>query len=229
MWSIILIIILAVIAYLWWIGKLNMGSLNDSSPSLGQSSESIEVDEETKQLNVKLNNNKVSHVRIAHSDNKMSQVYIADKPLSFNEIVNEGKNKVGTNCVFIGTILDSGIRTPRTASTVPSTSTSSLITTKTTANFDIKEFKSMFLVLKNLSPKLTESENSLRCEIDNLTLCMVDVNAPTMPELRDVSYPILVYTKNAIAQQKLIDWGYIPINGEQSAYLKNHKSYREMN
>jgi Occlusion-derived virus envelope protein E25 len=210
-------------------GKLNMGSLNDSSPSLAQSSDSVQVDPETNQLNVKLNNNKVSYMRIAHSDNKVSQVYIADKSLSFNEIIEEGKNRVGTNCVFIGTILDSGIRSPRTSTAAPSTS-SSLITTKTSANFDIKEFKSMFLVVKNLTPtKVTETENSVRCEIDNLTVCMIDINAATMPELRDVSYPILVYTRNSIAQQKLIEWGYIPINSEQSAFLKNHKSYREMN
>ncbi|AKN81042.1 ODV-E25 [Lonomia obliqua multiple nucleopolyhedrovirus] len=228
MWGLAFIIIIAVVVYLWWAGKLNLGSLNDSSPSLTQSSDSVQVDPETNQLNVKLSNNKVSYVRIAHSDNKVTQVYIADKPLSFNEIIDESKNRVGTNCVFVGTVLDNGLRSPRT-STSASTS-SSLITTKTTANFDIKEFKSMFMVFKNLTPsKMSETENTLRYEVESLTLCLIDTNATTMPELRDISYPILIYTKNQIAQQKLLEWNYIPINNEQSAYLKNHKSYREMN
>jgi hypothetical protein len=191
----------------------------------------LQVDPETQQLNVKLNNAKLSYLRIAHSDNKVSQVYIADKPLSFNEILDEGKTRVGANSVFVGTIADPGVRSPRTSSgnTAAASTSSNVMTTKTAANFDIKEFKSMFMVIKNLTPgKITETENSLRCEIDNLTVCLVDVNAPNMPELRDISYPILVYTKNYMAQQKLLEWNYTPVNTDQSAYLKNHKSYREM-
>ncbi|AOT85533.1 odv-e25 [Cyclophragma undans nucleopolyhedrovirus] len=223
MWGFAFIIIIALVVYLWWAGKLNMGSVNDSSPSLAQSSDSVQVDPETNQLNVKFNNNKVSYMRIAHND-KMSQVYIADKPLTFSEVVEEGKNRVGTNCVFVGTMLDAGVRSPRGAST-----SSNLLTSKTTANFDVKEYKSMFVVFKNITPtKITETENSLRFDIDSLTLCLVDVNAP-VPELREISYPIMVYTKNASAQHKLLEWGYTPINRDQSVFLKNHKSYREMN
>lgn len=231
MWGVALFIILAVVVYLWWAGKLNINSITDSSPSLAQSSDSIQVDPATNQLNVKLNNNRVSYMRIAHNDNKFSQVYIADKPLSFNEIIEEGKNKVGTNCVFVGTVLDSGVRSPR--SSTASTS-NNVLTTKTAANFDVKEYKSMFLVFKNTTPtKLTDDEIMLRFEVENMTVCLIDANTPLsereLRDLRKTTNPILVYTKNLAAQQLLLEYGYTLINSDQSAYLKNHKSYREMN
>ncbi|ANF29699.1 odv-e25 [Catopsilia pomona nucleopolyhedrovirus] len=233
MWGILLIVVLLVVVYLWWAGKLNVQSLNESSPSFGQSSDSVQVDPETNQLNVKLNSGRVSYVRIAHNDNKFSQVYVADKPLSFNEIVDEGKNRVGTNCVFVGTVFDSGLRLPRSSTSTASTSTN-VLTTKTTANFDIKEYKSMFIVFKNTTPtKITDDDIMMRLEVDNLTVCLIDVNTPLsereLRDLRKLTSPVLVYTKNATAQQLLLEYGFTPINSDQSAYLKNQKSYREMN
>ncbi|AVA31149.1 odv-e25 [Oxyplax ochracea nucleopolyhedrovirus] len=227
MWGVAIVIILAVLVYLWWAGKLNLNSINDSSPSLTQSSDSVQVDPETNQLTAKLNNHRVSYVRIAHGDNKFSQIHVADKPLSLNEIVNDGKNRIGTNCLFLGTILDG------TRSTA-GTSTSNVLVTKTTANFDVKEYKSMFMVFKNLTPvKMVEDETMLRFEIDGLTVCLIDVNTPLsereVRDLRKITHPVLVYTKNLAAQQLLSEYGYTIINADQSAYLKNHKSYREMN
>nr|QNN89360.1 occlusion-derived virus envelope protein [Spilarctia obliqua nucleopolyhedrovirus] len=81
MWGfLILVLLVAVLFYLWYSGKLNLNSITDSSPSLAQSNDSLQADPETQQLNVKLNNNKLTYMRVAHGDNKVSQVYVAENP-----------------------------------------------------------------------------------------------------------------------------------------------------
>ncbi|AGA16245.1 odv-e25 protein [Thysanoplusia orichalcea nucleopolyhedrovirus] len=229
MWGVVLIVILLIAFYLYWVGKLNLNSINESSPSLAQSSDSLQVDPETNQLNVKLNSGRVSNVRIAHGDNKLSQVYIAEKPLSLDDIVKEGSNKVGTNSVFLGTVYDYGVKSPN----APSTS-SNVTMTRNTANFDIREFKSMFVVFKGMTPaKTVEDSGMLRFELDTLTVCLIDPNASPLSEreVRELrkSNCTLVYTRNAAAQQILLENNFTVINAEQTAYLKNYKSYREMN
>ncbi|AAN28085.1 ODV-E25 [Rachiplusia ou multiple nucleopolyhedrovirus] len=228
MWGIVLLIVLLILFYLYWTNALNLNSITESSPSLGQSSDSVELNE-TKQLNVKLNNGRVANLRIAHGDNKLSQVYIAEKPLSIDDIVKEGSNKVGTNSVFLGTVYDYGIKSPNAAST-----SSNVTMTRGAANFDIKEFKSMFIVFKGVTPTKTVEDNGmLRFEVDNMIVCLIDPNTAPLSEreVRELrkSNCTLVYTRNAAAQQILLENNFTVINAEQTAYLKNYKSYREMN
>ncbi|USC25937.1 odv-e25 [Palpita vitrealis nucleopolyhedrovirus] len=228
MWGVVLIIILIIVFYLYWMGKLNLNSVNESSPSLAQSSDSLQVDAETNQLNVKLNSGRLANLRIAHGDNKLSQVYIAEKPLSLDDIAKEGASKVGANSIFLGTVYDYGVKSPN----APSTSNTTVI--RNTANFDIKEFKSMFVVFKGITPSKTVEDNGmLRFEIDSMTVCLIDPNAAPLSEreIRELrkSNCTLVYTKNATAQQILLENGFVIINADQTVYLKNYKSYREMN
>nr|ALR70504.1 occlusion-derived virus envelope protein [Anticarsia gemmatalis multiple nucleopolyhedrovirus]ALR71761.1 occlusion-derived virus envelope protein [Anticarsia gemmatalis multiple nucleopolyhedrovirus] len=229
MWgTIFLLVVLAFLFYLWWNGKLNFNSLNESSPSFAQSSDSVQVDPETQQLNVKLNNNKLTYMRVAHGDNKVSQVYVADKPMSMDDIVKQGNSRVETNCVFIGTIYDYGVRSPNAAGT-----SNEVAVTRTTANFDVKEYKNMFIVIKGLTPsKMTKEDNMLYFTVDGLHVCLIDANAAPLSEreLRELrrSACTLVYTRNSAAQQILLENGYTVVNAEHTAYLKNQKSYREM-
>lgn len=229
MWgALFLLILLAFFFYLWYNGKLNLNSFNESSPSLTQSSDSVQVDPATEQLNVKLGNNKLTYMRVAHGDNKVSQVYVADKPLSMDDIVKQGNSRVDTNCVFIGTIYDQGIRSPN----APSASNDVAIT-RTTANFDVKEYKNMFIVIKGLSPgKMTKEDNMLCFSIDGMNVCLIDANAAPLTDrdMRELRRSVctLVYTRNSAAQQILIENGYTVVNAEHTAYLKNHKSYREL-
>ncbi|ABL76023.1 ODV-E25 [Maruca vitrata nucleopolyhedrovirus] len=229
MWTLVLVVILLIAFYLYWMGKLNLNSITESSPSLAQSSDSLQLDEATKQLNLKLNNGRVANLRIAHGDNKLSQVYIAEKPLSIDDIVKEGSNKVGANGIFLGTVYDYGIKSPNVAST-----SSNVTMTRTTSNFDIKEFKSMFIVFKGVTPTKTVEDNGmLRFEVDNMIVCLIDPNIAPLSEreVRELrkSNCTLVYTRNTAAQQVLLENNFIIINAEQTAYLKNYKSYREMN
>ncbi|AAC63763.1 ODV-E25 [Bombyx mori nucleopolyhedrovirus] len=228
MWKIVLLIVLLVLIYLYWTNALNLNSLTEASPSLGQSSESVESDE-NKRLNVKLNNARVANLRIAHGDNKLSQMYIAEKPLSIDDIVKEGSNKVGTNSIFLGTVYDYGVKSPNAAST-----SSNVTMTRGTANFDIKEFKSMFIVFKGITPTKTVEDNGmLRFEVDSMIVCLIDPNTGPLSEreVRELrkSNCTLVYTKNEAAQQVLLENNFTAINADQTAYLKNYKSYREMN
>ncbi|AGR56950.1 ODV-E25 [Choristoneura occidentalis alphabaculovirus] len=229
MWgALLLLILLAFLFYLWYNGKLNLNSLNESSPSLNQSSDSVQVDPQTEQLNVKLNNNKLTYMRVAHGDNKVSQVYVAEKPMSMDDIEKQGTARVGANSVFIGTIYDQGVRSPN----APSAS-NEVTVTRTTANFDVKEYKNMFIIVKGLSPgKMTKEDNMLCFTVDGLHVCLIDANAAPLSErdMRELrrSACTLVYTRNSAAQQLLLESGYTVVNAEHTAYLKNQKSYREL-
>ncbi|AHD25550.1 odv-e25 [Choristoneura murinana nucleopolyhedrovirus] len=229
MWgALVLLILLAFLFYLWYNGKLNLNSLNESSPSLNQSSDSVQVDPQTEQLNVKLNNNKLTYMRVAHGDNKVSQVYVAERPMSMDEIEKQGTARVGANSVFIGTIYDQGVRSPN----APSAS-NEVTVTRTTANFDVKEYKNMFIVIKGLSPgKMNKEDNMLCFTVDGLHVCLIDANAAPLSErdMRELrrSACTLVYTRNSAAQQLLLENGYTVVNAEHTAYLKNQKSYREL-
>ena len=229
MWgALLLLILLAFLFYLWYNGKLNLNSLNESSPSLNQSSDSVQVDPQTEQLNVKLNNNKLTYMRAAHGDNKVSQVYVAEKPMSMDDIEKQGTARVGANSVFISTIYDQGVRSPN----APSAS-NEVTVTRTTANFDVKENKNMFIVIKGLLPgKMTKEDNMLSFTVDGLHVCLIDANATPLSErdMRELrrSACTLVYTRNSAAQQLLLENGYTVVNAEHTAYLKNQKSYREL-
>lgn len=229
MWgALILLILLAFLFYLWYNGKLNLNSLTESSPSLAQSSDSVQVDPQTEQLNVKLGNNKMTYMRVAHGDNKISQVYVAEKPMSMDDIEKQGNARVGANSLFIGTVYDQGVRSPN----APGAS-NDVTVTRTTANFDVKEYKNMFIVVKGLPPaKMTKEDNMLCFTVDGLHVCLVDANAAPLSErdLRELrrSACTLVYTRNSAAQQLLLENGFTVVNAEHTAFLKNHKSYREL-
>lgn len=226
--ALVLLILLAFIFYLWYNGKLNLNSLNESSPCLTQSSDSVQVDPQTEQFNVKLNNNKITYMRVAHGDNKVSQVYVAEKPMSIDDIEKQGNARVGTNSIFIGTIYDHGVRSPN----VPGGS-NDVTVTRTTTNFDVKEYKNMFVVIKGLTPsKMTKEDNMLCFVVDGMHVCLVDANSAPLSErdLRELRRSVctLVYTRNSAVQQLLLENGYTVVNAEHTAYIKNHKSYREL-
>lgn len=207
-----ILIVLALLYFLWTNNKLNMNSINQSSPSLGDSSDSIQVDEAGR-ANVKFNNARIKSLRVLHGENKISKIYVAERPLSYNEIVQEGNKSVGTNCVFVGTLQETA-----QASSSPN---------RLTANFDIKQFKNMFIVFKNLdSNKIKESVNMCRFEADGMVYCLIDSTTTSVPDLRDASYPIAVYTTNSNAQLKLKEWDYTQINDAGTLFIKNEKSFR---
>nr|AGE61795.1 ODV-E25 [Chrysodeixis chalcites nucleopolyhedrovirus] len=217
---VLIIIVLAVLYFLFINNKLNMNSINESSPSLADSSNSLQTDPQTGQLSVKFNSPKIKSLRVLHGENKISKIYVSEKPLTYNEIIDEGNRSVGTNCVFLGTLLD-------TSSSSSPSAANATTTTRTTTNFDVKQFKNVFIVFKNLeSSKIKESTNMTRYEAEGMVYCLIDSTTTTVPDLRDVSYPIVVYTTNANAQLKLKEWDYTQLNDAGTLFLKNEKSFR---
>ncbi|BAG74649.1 occlusion-derived virus envelope protein 25 [Helicoverpa armigera NPV NNg1] len=225
-----IVLILIVLAVLYWLytnNKLNFDSLNDSS---GQSSESIRENNQG-QLTLKFNSPRIKTMRILHGDNKISKVCVAERPLTYSEIIDEGNRTVGANCVFMGTISE-----PSQTSTLnqqqqqqQQSAGSSLPTTanRVTANFDIKQFKNTFIVFKNVEMiKIKESANMVRYESDGMVYCLIDSQSTTVPDLREVSYPIVVYTTNANVQLKLKEWSYAQINDAGTMFVKNETSFR---
>ncbi|AIE47805.1 odv-e25 [Peridroma alphabaculovirus] len=210
---VLILIVIAVLYFLYSNNKLNMNSLTESSPSVAESSDSLKVEENTGQLTVKFNSPRIKSLRVLHGDNKISKIYVAERPLTYNEVVDEGNRSVGTNCVFIGTLLETA-----QASSAPN---------RMTSNFDIKQFKNMFIIFKNLdSNKIKESVNMCRFEADGMVYCLIDSTTSTVPDLRDASYPITVYSTNANVQLKLKEWDYTQINDAGTLFLKNEKSFR---
>ncbi|QWO71626.1 ODV-E25 [Orgyia pseudotsugata single capsid nuclopolyhedrovirus] len=215
---VLILVVLAVLYFLSVNNKLNSQSLTDSSPSFNDSSDSVQMDPQTGQYSVKLNNSRIKSLRVTYDNNgnKMSKIYVAERPLTYNEIVDEGNRAVGTNCVFVGTLLE------------PATTSSGVnAPARTTANFDIKQFKNIFVVFKNLEAiKTKESVNMVRYESDGMSYFFIDPTTTAVPDVRDVSYPVTVYTTNSAVQQKLIEWNYVQINENGTLFLKNHKSFR---
>ncbi|AIZ48634.1 odv-e25 [Agrotis segetum nucleopolyhedrovirus B] len=208
-----ILIIIALLYYLYTNNKITMNSINDSSPSLNDSSESVRVDENTGSTTIKFNNARIKSLRVLHGDNKISKIYVAERPLTYNEIIEEGNKSVGTNCVFVGTLQEIA-----QASSAPN---------RMTGNFDIKQFKNMFIVFKNLdSSRIKESVNMCRFEADGMVYCLIDATTTSVPDLRDASYPITVYTTNANVQLKLKEWDYTQINDAGTLFIKNEKSFR---
>ncbi|ABM45783.1 ODV-E25 [Spodoptera frugiperda multiple nucleopolyhedrovirus] len=209
---VVILIVLALLYYLWTNNKLNMNSINESSPSLNDSSGSITVNENGT-TTLKFNNAKIKSLRVLHGENKISKIYVAERPLTYTDIVEEGNKSVGTNCVFLGTLQE--------------TAQSSSASNRVAANFDIKQFKNMFIVFKNLdSNKIKESVNMARFEADGMVYCLIDSTTTSVPDLRDASYPITVYTTNANVQLKLREWDYTQINDAGTLFIKNEKSFR---
>ncbi|QED40604.1 ODV-E25 [Chrysodeixis includens nucleopolyhedrovirus] len=211
---VLIIIVLAVLYFLFVNNKLNFNSLTESSPSLADSSNSVQTDE-TGALSVKFNNPRIKFLRVKHGDNgKVTKIYVSERPLTYNEVIDEGNRSVGTNCVFVGSLLE----TPA--------SSSSTVTNRTTSNFEIKQFKNMFIVFKNLeNSKIKESTNMVRYEADGLVFCLIDSTTTVVPDLRDVSYPITVYTTNSNVQTKLKEWNYTQFNESGTLFLKNELSF----
>jgi hypothetical protein len=110
---VLILVVLAVLYFLSVNNKLNLNSLNDSSPSVGQSSDSVQTDPATGQFSVKFNSPRIKSLRILHGDNRISKVCVAERPLAYTEIVDEGNRNVGTNCVFLGTLSDAPPPTER--------------------------------------------------------------------------------------------------------------------
>ncbi|ADD73801.1 ODV-E25 [Lymantria xylina nucleopolyhedrovirus] len=210
---VLILVVLAVLYFLSANNKLNLNSLNDSSPSVGQSSDSVQTDPATGQLAVKFNSPRVKSLRILHGDNRISKVCVAERPLAYTEIVDEGNRNVGANCVFIGTISDAA--------------GTSAAANRTTANFEIKQFKNTFIVFKNLeSNKIKENNNMVRYESEGMVYCLIDAAASPVPDLREVSYPIVVYTTGPNVQLKLKEWDYVQVNDAGTLFVKNEKSFR---
>jgi Occlusion-derived virus envelope protein E25 len=208
-----IIIVLAVLYFLYTTNKLNFNSLNESSPGLNDSSGSLKIDNETGATTIKFNSPKIKSLRVLHGDNKIGKIYVAERPLTYNDIIDEGNKSVGTNCVFVGTLLETA-----QASSAPN---------RVTNNFDIKQFKNMFIVFKGLdSNKIKESVNMIRYEADGMVYCLIDSTTTSVPDLRDASYPITVYTTNANVQLKLKEWDYTQINDAGTLFIKNEKSFR---
>ncbi|AIU41317.1 odv-e25 [Sucra jujuba nucleopolyhedrovirus] len=216
---VLILIILAVLYFLAVNNKLNSPSLTDSSPSMNDSSESVQIDPQTGQYQVKLNNARIKSMRVnydaGNGSSKISKVFVAERPLTYNEIVEEGNRAIGNNCVFVGTILEN------TATGTAATAT------RTTTNFDVKQFKNIFIIFKNLeATKIKETVNMVRYESEGMSYFFIDPSTTSVPEIRDVSYPVTVYTTSPTVQQKLVEWGYIQINDAGSLFLKNHRSFR---
>ncbi|AKR17311.1 ODV-E25 [Urbanus proteus nucleopolyhedrovirus] len=225
---VLIIIILAILYFLYVNNKLNLDSFNESSPNLSQNSDSLQMDQ-AGQFSVKLKNSKIKSLRILHGENKMSKIYVSERPLTFAEIIDEGNRMIGTNCVFVGTLTDPAIVSQNTVNNISTSasSTSSQVVIRSTANFDIKQFKNIFIVFKNLEHnKIKETINVLRYEADGMVYFFVDNNANNINELREVSYPVVVYTNNVNAQLKLNEWDYTQINENATLFIKNAKSFR---
>lgn len=222
-WAIVVVLmVLALLYFLNLNNKLNINSLTDSSPSLGQSSDSVQVDERTGQMSVKFNSPKIKSLRVLHGDNKISKIYVAERPLSYNEIIEEGNRSITNNCVFLGTLSD----TPATASTSTGVGNSDS-TARLTSVFEIKQFKNTFIVFKSVdTSKIKETSNMVRYESEGMVYCLVDASATSVAELQQVSYPIVVYTTSAAAQLKLAEYNYQQVNDAGTMFIKNQKSFR---
>ncbi|ADB84422.1 Odv-e25 [Apocheima cinerarium nucleopolyhedrovirus] len=187
----------------------------------------MQVDTQTGQLSLKLNNARIKSLRITYDSangggTKISKVFVAERPLTYNEIVDEGNRSVGTNCVFLGTVLDNA-----TAGTSSSATPSSSTTNRTTTNFDVKQYKNIFVVFKNLDVvKKNETVNTVRYESEGMSYLLIDSSATVVPELREINYPVTVYTTNAMAQQKLIEFNYVQVNDNATLFIKNHRNFR---
>nr|ANW12253.1 ac94 [Malacosoma sp. alphabaculovirus] len=223
--TIILILIVLVVLYFLYVNnKLNFNSIAESSPSMNQSSDSLNVDPQTKQLSVKFNSPKIKSIRVLHGENSISKVFVAEKPLSYNEIIEEGNRSIGTNSVFMGVLSEPSPTATMAAATAGS---SSATANRVTPNFDIKQFKNMFIIFKNIdSSKIKESLNMVRYEADGMVYCLIDATTSTVPDLREASYPIIVYTANVNVQLKLKEWNYTQLNEAGTLFLKNEKSFR---
>ncbi|QYC92729.1 Occlusion-derived virus envelope protein-25 [Trabala vishnou gigantina nucleopolyhedrovirus] len=225
----IIVLILLVMVVLYFLSvnnKINSPWLTDSSPSITDSSDSVQVDQQTGQYTMKLNNPQIKSLRVTYESNggtKISKVFIAERALTFNEIVDEANRSVGNNCVFLGTLSDSIVAS--TSSSSSSNNTTSV--TRTTANFDVKQFKNIFVIFKNLdATKTKETSVMARYESEGMSYFLIDSGAAAVPEIRDVSYPVTVYTTNAAVQQKLVEWNYIQVNENGTLFIKNHRSFR---
>ncbi|AXS67739.1 odv-e25 [Cryptophlebia peltastica nucleopolyhedrovirus] len=216
MTTIILIVVVLVVLYFLYVNnKLPLNSLNESSPSINQSSDSVQLDPATGQYAVKLNNSKIKSFKILHGDNHLSRLYVSERPLTYNEIIDEGNRTAANSYVFVGTVSD------------PATLAGATSTSRTTLNFKIEQFKNVFLIFKNLDfNKIKESVNMTRYECEGMVYCLIDPNTSTVPDLRDVSYPITVYTTNVNAQLKLKEWDYAEVNEAGTLFIKNEKSFR---
>nr|WUR10758.1 ODV-E25 [Calliteara abietis nucleopolyhedrovirus] len=224
---VLILVVLAVLYFLSVNNKLNLQSLTDSSPSVTDSSDSIQQDPQTGQYSVKLNNAKIKSLRITYDNNgnKISKVFVAERPLTYGEIIDEGNRSVGTNSVFIGTLLDGQAAATSVISGAGGAGTST--SSRTTANFDIKQYKNVFIVFKNLDAlKTKEGVNMVRYESDGMSYFLIDPTTTAVPDIRDVSYPVTVYTTNSAVQQKLNEWNYVQVNENGTLYIKNHKSFR---
>lgn len=211
-----LLLVLAVLYYLWSNDKLNANSMNQSSPSFTQTSDSIQPNETTGQYNVKFNSPKVKSLRIAYNDNSIAKISVSENPLAYSDVIDLGNRTVGTNTVFLGVLSDT---------TAPSGSQTNV--NRATANFTIKQFKNLFIVFKGVEhSEIKVTANMARYEAEGMVFCLIDSSSNSAPDLRDVSYPIIVLSNNANVQLKLKEWNYTQINDAGTVFLKNEKSFR---
>ncbi|AXU41534.1 ODV-E25 [Alphabaculovirus altermyunipunctae] len=213
---ILLLIIIAVLYYLYSNDKLNADSINKSSPSLNQSSDSVKTDDNN-QFNVKFNAPKVKSLRVSYGENSIGKITISETPLNYSEIIDLGNRTVGGNTVFVGVIND----------TVPLGSSGNSSNNRVTSNFTIKQFKNLFIIFKGVEhSEIKVTPNMARYESEGMVFCLIDSSSNAAPDLRDVSYPITVVTNNANVQLKLKEWGYNQVNDAGTVFIKNEKSFR---
>ncbi|AGE89935.1 occlusion-derived virus envelope protein ODV-E25 [Spodoptera littoralis nucleopolyhedrovirus] len=217
-----ILVVLAVLYFLWANDKLNTNSINQSSPSLNQSSESVQQNE-AGQYNVKFNSPKIKSLRVLYGDNGIGKITVGEGQLSYADVIDLGNRTVGSNTVFLGVLNDAS----SAATATSSTSASPQIQTRNTANFNIKQFKNLFIVFKGIEhSEIKVTSNMARYEAEGMVYCLIDSSSSSAPDLRDVSYPIMVLTNNANVQLKLKEWNYTQINDSGTVFIKNEKSFR---
>ncbi|ABQ52024.1 odv-e25 [Spodoptera litura granulovirus] len=212
--TIVLLLVIGAVLYLLFVNdKLNANSLNDSSQrSTDSSGDSIQFNENG-QASVRMGPNRSKNVRIAHGDNSVSKITVTEKPIQYNNIIENG-DKLGANTVYLG-VLEGPIEGIKSDN-------------RYTSNFIIRKFKNMFIVFKGVD--FTEIDNNsvmVRYEANKMVYALLDATNSTLPDmLRDVSYPIVILTNNSSAQLILKEWGYNQVNDSATLFVKNEKSFR---
>ncbi|AQQ80360.1 ODV-E25 [Betabaculovirus altermyunipunctae] len=213
--TIVLLLVIGAVLYLLYVNdKLNANSLNESSnQSTVSMNDSLNLTDD--KANVRIGGQpRVKTMRVAHGDTSISKVTVAENPLDFAGIIDNG-NKAGANTVFLG-ILQNGLDGNANAAS------------RQTSNFNVRQFKNMFIVFKGVEFSEIDATNfMLRFESNKMVYALVDASNSTLPELlRDVSYPIVVLVNNSSAQLILKEWGYTQINDSATLFVRNEKSFR---
>ncbi|AJK91746.1 odv-e25 [Spodoptera frugiperda granulovirus] len=214
--TIVLLLVIGAVLYLLWVNdKLNANSLTDSSEqSTTSTNESLNLRDD--KANLRLGGHpKTRNMRVAHGENNISKVTVTETPLDYAGIIESG-NKAVANTVFLG-ILQNGLDSANEA-----------MSARQTSNFNVRQFKNMFIVFKGVDFNEIDNNSSMvRYESNKMVYALVDASNSVLPDLlRDVSYPIVVLVNNSSAQLVMKEWGYTQVNDSATLFVKNEKSFR---